>query len=149
MTDEGRTLLWGWAWELDRTAEQIEEAGWAGVLTFPRELFVRDGRLGSRPAAELQALRQETVSWQPGEPLGLPAFEVVARGPVTLRIAGTDAAVAHLEPSGPDPATILVDGSLVEVFDDGRSTTTRAYPDQDHRWVVEAEPDDMLIYRLR
>ena len=54
MSDEGRTLLWGWAWELGRTAAQIEEAGWAGVLTFPRELFVRDGRLGSRPATELQ-----------------------------------------------------------------------------------------------
>jgi beta-fructofuranosidase len=149
MSDEGRTLLWGWAWELDRTAAQLEEAGWAGVLTFPRELFVRDGRLSSRPAAELQALRQETVTWQPGEPLGVPAFEVVAHGPVTLRIAGAEAAVAHVEPSGTDPATILVDGSLVEVFDNGRSTTTRAYPDRDHRWLIEAATDDVLIYRLK
>jgi len=149
LSDAGRTLLWGWAWELDRTAAQIEEAGWAGVLTFPRELFVRDGRLGSRPAAELQALRQATVDWQPGVPLDGPAFAVVARGPVTLRIAGIDAAVAHLVPGGRDPATILVDGSVVEVFDDGRSITTRAYPDQDHPWLIEADQEDVLIYRLK
>ena len=148
MTDQGRTLLWGWAWELGRTAEQIEAAGWAGVLTFPRELFIRDGRLGTRPVAELAALRRETVSWRSGVPLDLLAFEVVARGPVTLRIAGSDTAVARIEPGGSGPGTILVDGSLVEVFVGGRSTTTRAYPDHDHGWVVEAEPGDLLIYRL-
>ena len=40
-----RTLLWGWAWEIGRTPDQIINAGWAGMLTFPRELFVRDGVL--------------------------------------------------------------------------------------------------------
>ena len=82
MTDGGRTLLWGWAWEAGRTADEIEAAGWAGVLTFPRELSVRDGRLCSRPAGELTALRRETLDWAPGVPLGTPAFEVVAQGPV-------------------------------------------------------------------
>jgi beta-fructofuranosidase len=148
MTDAGRTLLWGWAWEMGRTAAEIEEAGWAGVLTFPRELSIRNGRLCSRPAVELTALRRETLDWVPGAPLAAPAFEVVARGPVVLRLAGADGEVVRVEPSGSLPASILVDGSLVETFDDGRSATTRAYPDHDHRWLIEAAADDVVVYRL-
>ena len=37
-------LLWGWAWEgAERGLDEITTAGWAGVLTFPRELWWRDG----------------------------------------------------------------------------------------------------------
>ena len=72
-----RTLLWGWSWELGRTADQIAAAGWAGVLTFPRELYVRDGSLGSRPAAELAELRAPS-RW-PGEP-GAPVGAARIRG---------------------------------------------------------------------
>ncbi len=84
MTDGDRTLLWGWSWELGRTEEQVAAAGWAGVLTFPRELYVRDGVLGSRPAAELAKLRTPSPAWQPGAPVAAAAFEIVASGPVTL-----------------------------------------------------------------
>ena len=61
MVDGDRTLLWGWAWELGRSEERIADSGWAGVLTFPRELYVRDGRLCARPAAELTGLRQQRL----------------------------------------------------------------------------------------
>ena len=79
-----RTLLWGWAWEIGRTPDQIIHAGWAGMLTFPRELFVRDGDLCSRPAAELTGLRSAELSWQ--QPFQEHAFEIVANGPTTLRL---------------------------------------------------------------
>lgn len=53
----GRVLAWGWSWEALTEAGR-EAQGWAGCLTFPRELFLRDDeRLGVRPAAELEALR--------------------------------------------------------------------------------------------
>ena len=39
LVDGDRVLLWGWAWEgAQRTPEEVAAAGWAGVLTFPREL---------------------------------------------------------------------------------------------------------------
>ncbi|MER5184929.1 glycoside hydrolase family 32 protein [Streptomyces sp. NPDC002896] len=60
-SEEDRWLLWGWAWEA-RDAEWSNEAGWAGVLTLPRELTLADdGTVGQRPARELLALRGERV----------------------------------------------------------------------------------------
>ncbi|MEU1449056.1 hypothetical protein [Streptomyces mirabilis] len=39
-------MLWGWAWEA-RDADWVNEAGWAGVLTFPREVtLTADGASG-------------------------------------------------------------------------------------------------------
>ncbi|HEY5820351.1 MAG TPA: glycoside hydrolase family 32 protein [Propionibacteriaceae bacterium] len=143
-----RTLLWGWAWELGRSDEQIHAAGWAGALTFPRELFVRDGELGSRPAAELVALRQGEVAWTPGDPFAEAAYEVVATGPVTLRLVDGDANDVVAETSGtPEaPARILVDGSMVEIYADGAVFTTRAYPTDTSGWVVDGA--DATVFRL-
>ena len=69
LAEPDRTLLWGWAWELGRSAQQIADAGWAGVLTFPRELYLRDGVLGVRPATELSSAASRTLALAAG-----PAF---------------------------------------------------------------------------
>jgi beta-fructofuranosidase len=144
---DDRTLLWGWAWELGRSEAQLEVAGWAGVLTFPRELFVRDGVLGSRPAAELAALRAGEVDL--AEPFAERAFELVATGAVTLRLLGeADVVVVAAKGTPEDPVRILVDGSMVELFDRGASYTTRAYPTEQSRWSVEAEVADVTGRRL-
>lgn len=133
LADGDRTLLWGWSWELDRDFAAVARAGWAGSLTFPRELFVAAGRLGSRPARELTGLRRERVG---ADELGA-AFEVVAAGSVTLEL-GDEAVVAVAGAAG-GPARLLVDGSMVEAFaGDGRVTTTRAYPRVHRRWRVTA-----------
>lgn len=62
MTDpNGRILMIGWMdmWE----SEMPEQAdGWAGVMSTPRELAVRDGKLLSTPARELRRLRGARVS---------------------------------------------------------------------------------------
>ncbi|MBA3528812.1 MAG: glycoside hydrolase family 32 protein, partial [Propionibacteriaceae bacterium] len=71
-----RVLLWGWAWEHGRSPEAIDRAGWAGVLTFPRELFVDGDTVGSRPATELLGLRREIMGWQSGVGFASSAFEV-------------------------------------------------------------------------
>ncbi len=54
---DGRRLAWGWSWEgLSEPARLAQ--GWAGCLTFPRELSIGgDGRLAVAPARELVALR--------------------------------------------------------------------------------------------
>jgi beta-fructofuranosidase len=63
---DGRWLMWAWVWEA-RDEERVgapstwtDEAGWAGMLSLPRELAPgTDGELVQQPARELLALRGE------------------------------------------------------------------------------------------
>ena len=148
LAEQHRTLLWGWARELNRPAQHITDAGWAGVLTFPRELYLRDDALGVRPASELPGLRQERMNVRPAAPFQASAFELLAAGSVALRLtdAGGDELVSVVEATPSDPARILVDGSIVETFHRGTSHTTRAYPTISSSWVVEGGP--VTAYRL-
>ena len=140
-------LLWGWAWEgAGRGPDEIEAAGWAGVLTFPRELYLHDGALASRPAAELTRLRQELISWQPEVEFGAAAFEIEATAPVRLRISA--GGVGDLVVATDGPARILVDRSIVETFAAGTVTTTRVYPSADSGWVIEGSPAETFVWRL-
>jgi beta-fructofuranosidase len=143
-----RTLLWGWAWEIGRTLEQIIQAGWAGMLTFPRELFLRDGDLCSRPAAELTGLRSAELS--SSQPWQEHAFEIVASGPTTLRLidGNQQRTVVAVAGSAQAPARIFVDGSIIETFAGGAVHTTRAYPSASSRWSIEAADDGVRVYRL-
>ena len=145
-----RTLLWAWAWEHGRSQEEIVEADWAGVLTFPRELSVVDGELCSRPAAELVGLRREPLSWKPGVGFQAAAFEVESTGPVQLYLAdaGGEVLVADVAPHPATATRILVDGSLVEVFAGTTPMTTRAYPSRTSTWVVHAAAADTTVWRL-
>jgi beta-fructofuranosidase len=148
LAGEERTLLWGWAWELGRSDQQLAETGWAGVLTFPRELYVRNGILGIQPASELAALRLGPLAWQPSMPFQAGAFELVADGPAALRLVedSADTLVSSVEGTAADPARILVDGSMVETFHRGTSHTTRAYPTADSKWIVDGSA--VTAYRL-
>ena len=145
-----RKLLWAWAWEHGRSREEIVEADWAGVLTFPRELSVVDGELCSRPAAELVGLRRELLSWQPGVGFQAAAFEVESTGPVQLYLAdaGGEVLVADVAPHPAAATRILIDGSLVEVFAGTTPMTTRAYPSRTSTWVVHAEAVGTTVWRL-
>lgn len=56
-TESGRALLWGWSWE-SRPPEEVDRAGWSGVLTAPRVMDTHeDGTLRVVPAPELELLR--------------------------------------------------------------------------------------------
>jgi beta-fructofuranosidase len=61
---QGRRLIWGWLWE--GRAEQAQlAAGWAGVMSLPRVLtLLPNNQVGSAPAPELEALREQHWSWQ-------------------------------------------------------------------------------------
>lgn len=62
LAEPERTLMWGWSWE-DRGDPDVAASGWAGALTFPRELTLGPaGHLVSSPAAELRALRGAATS---------------------------------------------------------------------------------------
>lgn len=60
MTDGDRTLLIGWM-DMWGKPYPTQKDLWAGALTIPRELSVRDGRLLQTPAKELEALRREKI----------------------------------------------------------------------------------------
>ena len=150
LVEPERVLLWGWAREVDRSPEQVERAGWAGSLTFPRELFLVDGQLACRPAAELVGLRAERLAHPRRAPLAERAFEVVATAPVRLVLRDGDMTVAEVAATGTagDPARVLVDGSVVETYAGGRCRTDRAYPGADSRWEIDGDPASLVVYRL-
>ena len=145
LVETDRILLWGWAWELGRSAEQTDAAGWAGVLTFPRELALVDDELVSLPAAELTALR--TAALDPNA-IHDSAFELIGAGPITLSLQTGEHVQPVLEATSLDgggATRVLVDGSLIEAFGGGQSFTTRAYPTQQSHWVAGGTDE---AYRL-
>ena len=147
LVEPDRVLAWAWAWEgAGRGLDEIESAGWAGVLTFPRELYLHNGALASRPAAELTRLRQEPLGWQPEVEFRAAAFEIEATAPVRLRISA--GGVGDLVVATDGPARILVDRSIVETFEAGSATTTRVYPSAESGWLIEGSPTETQVWRL-
>ena len=153
---EQRALLWAWSWELGRSEQQVLDAGWAGVLTFPRELFLAEGHLASRPATELSGLRRQRLPWPSPRGLRAAVFEVSGSGPVQLLLSDGDGddgddevLIAEVGASALQPWRILVDGSLVEVFAGPTPRTTRAYPGARSAWVLRApDPQQVSVHRL-
>lgn len=143
--DGDRVLLWGWTWEGHgpggRSADDVAAAGWAGALTFPRELALRDGRVTSEPARELTGLRRaELAAGGPELRLAVPAWEVVTGGSVAVSLDGPDGSreVWRTPPGTDGGARVLVDGSVVEAFAGGAPSTVRAYPAPGESWTVRA-----------
>lgn len=100
LVEPDRALAWGWSWE-DRAQSEVDAAGWAGVLTWPRELDLGPGgRLVARPAGELDTLRGAAplLTAAPGVvpvPEGPVAIDVeVTLRPATLRLDAPGAALS-------------------------------------------------------
>lgn len=127
-----RVLLWGWAPEIDRSDEDLLEAGWAGALTFPRELSIDGDRLVSTPAAELESLRAAELPTT--QPITERAFELRSEAGLILELVDDTARVVVDEPCA---VRVLVDGSLLEIFArNATSRTLRAYPTRNSYWRV-------------
>lgn len=60
LAPDGRRILIAWMamWEQDMP-EQVD--GWAGCMTFPRELIIKDDQIFMRPVRELALLEQEVI----------------------------------------------------------------------------------------
>lgn len=130
VTHDGRSLLFGWSWEVDCSGEEVSERGWAGVVTSPRELHVVDDQL-------VQQFPEEILS---AEGAGLGTHWRASEERHVL-LEASSAGILSCMPSGgakvvevPTGATVSVDGSLVEVLAHGRSHTTRIYPHRDSTW---------------
>lgn len=58
--DQGRYIMWGWLREGQPTRSFAEsDAGWAGVMSLPILVSLRDGQLQLDPAPELKDLREK------------------------------------------------------------------------------------------
>ena len=57
LTPDGRRVMWAWLFDA-RSQEVVQKSGWSGMMSLPRELFMRkDHTLGMRPVSELRSLR--------------------------------------------------------------------------------------------
>ncbi|WP_338702894.1 glycoside hydrolase family 32 protein [Streptomyces sp. Q6] len=121
LVEHDRVLVWGWSWESRTEAESVA-AGWAGCLTYPREIGLHpDGTVRHAFARELTALRGREL------PVGAelpPAYEIQAdirtREPdaeVTVRLG--DAVSVRVNPTR---GTVTLDRTEVP------ASATRPYP---------------------
>ena len=58
--EHGKRILWGWLAETRPEAE-FAASGWAGMISLPRVLTIRDGGLVMTPLPALQQLRREST----------------------------------------------------------------------------------------
>jgi beta-fructofuranosidase len=152
---DDRMLLWAWSWERGRARADILAAGWAGALTFCRELSLVGDTVVSRPAAELDGLRRSPLPLAADQPFAAAAFDVelpAGRTELWLVDGPDEHLVAEIDVAEPAvvPPRILVDGSMVEIFD-GSATpyTTRAYPTARSRWLLRlARPAALHAWHL-
>ena len=63
LAPDGRRIMVAWMQNWD-TISMADHKSWFGMMTLPRELSVRDGRLYQRPIRELDALRHDRVAYE-------------------------------------------------------------------------------------
>ncbi|MBR3007259.1 MAG: GH32 C-terminal domain-containing protein, partial [Stomatobaculum sp.] len=59
LTPDGRRVMIGWLQNWDACAIRRPESAWAGQMSLPRELSLRNGRLCQQPLRELASLRRD------------------------------------------------------------------------------------------
>jgi beta-fructofuranosidase len=142
LDDQGRRLIWGWLRE-GRSREAQRAAGWSGAISLPRVVSLdAAGRLHSKPAPELQALRGKhfTLAVIPiadGEELTRITYSFARdRLQLDCRKSSLDATTERPVTGGPLRLPrgsalrlhIFLDGSTIEVFANGRTAASRVYP---------------------
>ncbi|MGW3129614.1 glycoside hydrolase family 32 protein [Streptomyces sp. NPDC001123] len=113
LQEPDRALLWGWSWEA-REQGEVDLAGWAGVLSAPREVDVHpDGALRVVPARELELLRApEPFVTEPGGRVSLPRsydLAVTAHGPTTVSLLRSASGAEVAVRLDPDAGTVTLD----------------------------------------
>lgn len=173
----GRRILIGWMGMPDAVehGNPTVEDGWNQILTLPRELFVRNGRLCQRPVAELEArwsgkrefkgflclpdmscyqveLEQQTLSEDAKIFIGdLELYYQSKERLFTLCFLGSSGQGRKERSCRVEELrklTIIVDTSSVEVFlNDGETVlTTRFYPqDSTHELSVRCDRSRIVV----
>ena len=115
---DGRHLLWGVVKE-GRSQVWRDSAGWAGMLSLPREVSVDAGRLVTRPARELESLRGELCCQYLGSSAEVALGEVPRAFELQLRLVPCPAtATLVLSLGGGEVLSVHVDSSATMVVID-------------------------------
>lgn len=174
LAPDGRRLLIAWMdmWE-KKLPEQAD--GWAGMLTFPRELILKGETLYMQPVAELAKLRSKLLAqtvqtdWQLELPARRLELQISAHTTFTLEISygqeklklSKSGEVLTLEKTDADKRTtiyennktelqILMDTSSVEIFVKGGPTfSERLYGSKNTKLTFQSEKQaEILVYKL-
>ncbi len=86
LTPDGRRVMIGWMQNWDACAIREPEAAWAGQMSLPRELHIRDGRLYQAPIREFNLLRKNPVR-----------FANVAVGSERMYLSGIEGRMIDME----------------------------------------------------
>jgi beta-fructofuranosidase len=153
----GRRIVFGWAMEGRGPAAQAA-AGWAGVMSLPRELALgRDGRVVMRPVPELQALRGERLARReltvaPGAPLALPELAGdMLELEVELRPAAGGACGLALRrsPDGAEETVVRYDPAARRLtVERARSSLFPDVESEEHSAPLALEPGEPLRLRV-
>lgn len=152
VADGSRLLAWAWAWEgrgsgtNHRPDDDVVRSGWAGTLTFPREVMLGvDGGVCSIPARELEGLTGDTLRVEHTADgwlvrTSVASFTFTTTGAVDIDVIDRSTGATRPVWSGasPDPIRVFIDGSIVEIFTSTGTTTVRAYPNDGEAWRVRA-----------
>ena len=129
-----RTLMFGWM-DMWNRPYPTQKDGWAGALTLPRELHVKNGRLLQFPPKELEALRNEKL---------LDSAEPSALSSVTE----TSLEIAIKAASAIELALSDEDGECVRVCMNGNriAFSSRDGRDVDAPLILPAESRDLRVF---
>ena len=125
---DGRYLLWGVVREA-RDLDWQRGAGWAGLLSLPREVSMDGGRLVTLPARELEGLRLDALHEYEGGLSEVVLAQVPRAFELHLRCLQPARALAlTLDLGGDQQLVVHVDGEtgLVVVDRDASSSDSRA-----------------------
>lgn len=150
--DGDRVLAWGWSWEgrgagtNHRSDAEVAACGWAGTLTFPREVVLGPAGAGMCvPARELEALEGRPLPvHSTGDGVEMQTDEAawVARSAGGVLVELVDGSTGQVRPVWSSrtegPITVFADGSIVEVFAEWGTSTRRAYPAAGEVWRVRS-----------
>ena len=64
LTPDGRRVMIGWLQNWDTVSIRSKAVPWFGMMSIPRELSLKDSILFQKPLRELEALREEPVTYQ-------------------------------------------------------------------------------------
>lgn len=92
LTADGRRIMIGWLQNWDACAIREPEAAWAGQMSIPREISVKDGKLYQRPIRELDDMRSNKAWHNNAELDGIKKFSDIhgRMCDITLKITPKD-----------------------------------------------------------